>query len=265
MDYRVHGILQARILEWLAFLFSRDLPNPGMEPRSPSLQVDSLPVEPPGKPKNTGIGSLSLLHQMFPTLELNWGLLHCRRILYQLSYQGNLCESRSPFLDDVRWHISLEKISFVFFYWKLGNKVTFSSGLSGVKLLIILSPNAYHRLLTRMLQGEGHTLTNILQPSSGLFLSLNFSSFPPPWLSPPHLITVSPTIVSSGTGKHQTSIDKWVSCEGIRSLLCLVRSFAFPCHLTPQASSCDPALLPEALQLAPDLYQCLSPVYQRLL
>ena len=102
MDYRVHGILQARILEWLAFLFSRDLPNPGMEPRSPSLQVDSLPVEPPGKPKNTGIGSLSLLHQMFPTLELNWGLLHCRRILYQLSYQGNLCESRSPFLDDVR-------------------------------------------------------------------------------------------------------------------------------------------------------------------
>ena len=89
MDYRVHGILQARILEWLAFLFSRDLPNPGMEPRSPSLQVDSLPVEPPGKPKNTGIGSLSLLHQMFPTLELNWGLLHCRWILYQPSYQGS--------------------------------------------------------------------------------------------------------------------------------------------------------------------------------
>ena len=37
-----------------------DLPNPGMKPRSPALQVDSLPVEPPGKPKNTGVGSLSL-------------------------------------------------------------------------------------------------------------------------------------------------------------------------------------------------------------
>ena len=34
MDYTVHGIIQARILEWVAFLFSRDLPNPGIEPRS---------------------------------------------------------------------------------------------------------------------------------------------------------------------------------------------------------------------------------------
>ena len=42
MDYTVHGILQARILEWVAF------PNPGMEPRSPTLQVDSLPAEPQG-------------------------------------------------------------------------------------------------------------------------------------------------------------------------------------------------------------------------
>ena len=45
MDYSVHGILQARILEWVAFLFSRDLPNPEIEPRSPALQEDSLPVE----------------------------------------------------------------------------------------------------------------------------------------------------------------------------------------------------------------------------
>ena len=39
----------------------------------------------------------------------------------------------------------------------------------------------------------------------------NCSHLPPPWLSPPHLITLSPTIVSSGTGKPQTNIDKWVS------------------------------------------------------
>ena len=88
----VHGILQAKILEWVAFPFSRDLLNSGIEPRSPTLQVDSLPAEPPGKPKNTGVGSLSLLQQIFPTLELNWGLLHSRQILYQLSYQGRpLC------------------------------------------------------------------------------------------------------------------------------------------------------------------------------
>ena len=67
-----------------------DLPNPGIEPRSPALQADSLPSEPPGKPKNTGVGSLSLLQEIFPPQELNQGLLHCRRILYQLSYQGSL-------------------------------------------------------------------------------------------------------------------------------------------------------------------------------
>ena len=44
------GILQARILEWVAMPFPRDLPKPGIEPRSPALQVDSLPNEPPGKP-----------------------------------------------------------------------------------------------------------------------------------------------------------------------------------------------------------------------
>ena len=38
----------------------RGLPNPGIEPRSPTLQADSLPSEPQGKPKNTGVGSLSL-------------------------------------------------------------------------------------------------------------------------------------------------------------------------------------------------------------
>ena len=63
-----------------------DLPNPGIEPRSPALQADSLPAEPQGKPKDIGVGSLSLLQGIFPTQELNWGLLRCRQILYQLSY-----------------------------------------------------------------------------------------------------------------------------------------------------------------------------------
>ena len=42
----VHGILQARILEWVAISFSRDLPDPGIEPGSPALQADTLPSEP---------------------------------------------------------------------------------------------------------------------------------------------------------------------------------------------------------------------------
>ena len=68
---------------------SGDLPNPGIEPRSPTLQADSLPSEPPGKTKNTGVGNLSLLQGLFLTRESNWGLLHCREILYQLGYQGS--------------------------------------------------------------------------------------------------------------------------------------------------------------------------------
>ena len=44
MDYTIHGILQARILEWVAVPFSRGSSNPGIKPRSPTLQADSLPA-----------------------------------------------------------------------------------------------------------------------------------------------------------------------------------------------------------------------------
>ena len=55
----VHGILQARILEWVAFPFSRGSSQPRDQTQVFSSQVDSLPAEPHGKPKNTGVGSLS--------------------------------------------------------------------------------------------------------------------------------------------------------------------------------------------------------------
>ena len=93
MDYTVHGILQARILGWVAL---RDLPNPGIKPRSSALQADSLLAEPQGKPKNTGVGSLSLSQEIFPTQESNQGLLRCRWILYQLTYQGIPCWLGAP-------------------------------------------------------------------------------------------------------------------------------------------------------------------------
>ena len=104
-DYIVHGILQAKILQWVAFPFSRGSSHPGIEPRSPTLQADSLPAEPPGKPKNTVVGSLSLLQWIFPTQESNWGLLHCRQILYQLSYEG------SPRDQNLKYNLDLLQIA----------------------------------------------------------------------------------------------------------------------------------------------------------
>ena len=70
-----------------------NLPNPGIKPRSPILQVDSLPLSHQGSPLGlqysyTEVSSLSFLQGNFPTQESNQGLLHCRWILYQLSYQG---------------------------------------------------------------------------------------------------------------------------------------------------------------------------------
>ena len=56
----VHGILQARILEWVAFPSPGDLPDPGIKPRSPTLQADSLPAEPQGKPFAAVAKSLQL-------------------------------------------------------------------------------------------------------------------------------------------------------------------------------------------------------------
>ena len=95
-----HGLQPARLLYPWGFFRQEhwselpcpplgDCPNPGIKPRSPTLQIDSLPAEPPGKPKNTGVGFLSLLQGIFPIQELNQDLPHCRQILYQLSYQGS--------------------------------------------------------------------------------------------------------------------------------------------------------------------------------
>ena len=45
----VHGTFQARVLDGLLFPSPGDLPDPGIKPRSPALEVDTLPSEPPGK------------------------------------------------------------------------------------------------------------------------------------------------------------------------------------------------------------------------
>ena len=92
------------------FPFPGDLPNSGTKARAPTLQADSLPAEPPGKPKNTGVGILSLLQNIFLTQELNQGLLHCKQILYLLSYQESL-----------KWHICLFKVYAVQAKYKMTN------------------------------------------------------------------------------------------------------------------------------------------------
>ena len=76
MDYSppgssVHGNSPDKITGVGCHASPGDLPNPGFEPRSPALQVDSLPSETPGKLKNTGMGSLSLLQGNFLTQESN--------------------------------------------------------------------------------------------------------------------------------------------------------------------------------------------------
>ena len=82
------GIFQARILEWGAKLLQGIFP-PWIEPRAPALQADFLQPEPRGKPKNAGVGHLSLLQEIYPTQGSNQGVLPCRQILYHLSYQGS--------------------------------------------------------------------------------------------------------------------------------------------------------------------------------
>ena len=84
-----HGIFQARELECIAILFSRDLPNPGIEAGSPSLQTDALPFEPPGKQEEEYIeelykkglndpdnhnGMVSHLEPDILECEVNWAL-----------------------------------------------------------------------------------------------------------------------------------------------------------------------------------------------
>ena len=87
-DYTVHRILQARILEWVAFPFSRGSSQPRNRTQVSCIAGRFFTSWDTREAQNTGVGSLSLLQGFFLTQEFNWGLLHCRWILYQLIYQG---------------------------------------------------------------------------------------------------------------------------------------------------------------------------------
>ena len=84
--FSVHGILQAKVLEWASIPFSK---SESRSVVSDSLQPHGLysPWNSPGQ--NTGVGDLSLLQGIFPIQGLNPRLSHCRWILYQLSHRGS--------------------------------------------------------------------------------------------------------------------------------------------------------------------------------
>ena len=76
----VHGIFQARVLEWVAIVFAQSCPVL-------CLPMDCSPWN--YLRQNPGVGSRSLLQRIFPTQKSNPGLPHCRLILYQLSHKGS--------------------------------------------------------------------------------------------------------------------------------------------------------------------------------
>ena len=71
----VHGILQAIILELLPFPSPRDLPDPGIESRSPTLQVDSLLSKPPGKSLNYSSIVEYLLHARHSMIAISFNFI----------------------------------------------------------------------------------------------------------------------------------------------------------------------------------------------
>ena len=97
MDYTVHGILQPRLLEWVAFPFSRGSSQPRDQTQVSHIAggfFTSWTTREAHEYWSTGIleaqNTGSLLQKIFLTQESNQSLLHCRQILYQLSYQGSL-------------------------------------------------------------------------------------------------------------------------------------------------------------------------------
>ena len=94
MDYKVHGILQARILKWVAFPFSRESSQPRDQTQVFCIEGRFFTSWTTREDQEYRSGSLSLLQRIFPTQESTRGLLHCTWILYQLSYERSPAISR---------------------------------------------------------------------------------------------------------------------------------------------------------------------------
>ena len=89
MDYTVHGVLQARILELVVFPFSKGSSQPRNQTHISCIAGRFFTSWATRGAQEYWTGSLSLLQRIFPTWESKQGLLHCRQILYQVSYEGS--------------------------------------------------------------------------------------------------------------------------------------------------------------------------------
>ena len=126
------------------------------------MQGDSLLTETPGKPKNTGVGSLSLLQWIFLTQESNQGLLRYRRILYQLSYQGSPIKSNNGkrIVNDL-----------IFLFWRRGREVTCSYSKAHLTILYV---NLNCATLVKRIRISLHSISPPLNTDKlELFLSLD--------------------------------------------------------------------------------------------
>ena len=92
IDCTVHEFSKSEYWSGEPFPSPGELTNPGIKSRSPTLKEGSLPAEPQGKSKNTGVGSLSFLQQIFLTQKSNQGLLHCRHIFLPTELSGSMTE-----------------------------------------------------------------------------------------------------------------------------------------------------------------------------
>ena len=179
-------------------------PNTGIKPRSPTLQAVCLPVEPQGKPKNTGMGNLSLLQRIFPTQDL----LHCRWILYQLSYQG------SPL------HFSWASTALMDLYW---------NGEPMGQVLIILFWSRNHFLyvsfsfwlvlLSRIISRSIHVSENENLPIFKIQLKYHF-----PMIS--SMIPIPKAVIISPSPEHSQSFFPW----SLPELSCSVMSDSLRPH-----------------------------------
>ena len=101
---------------------SGDLPNPGIDTRSPKLHAHSLPSELPGRPKNTRVGSLSLLQGISPTQESKQGLVHRRRLYFGKAWMLFNC-------------LDVPNFIYPFTYWRISSKLASKFWQIWIKLL----------------------------------------------------------------------------------------------------------------------------------
>ena len=133
--------------------------------------MDSLPAEPQRKPKNTGVGSLSLLQRIFLNQESNRGLLHFRQILYQLSYQGRHVASNVTFKTDIQVnsHLPLRKTCYLKEIFSLKNPIILNVKSESESRSVMSNSLWHHGLYSPWNSSGQHTRVGTLSLLQGIF------------------------------------------------------------------------------------------------